>query len=198
MIFKYSYNTIDSNETEISDEVCSKIIEEVHNLIKLKSIYIVDYNTSWIDSDHRLCIQMEFCEYSLKNIVDLKNTLNSSLNAINYYISSELFREILECVQYLHSREPPIIHRDLKPHNILLKYNNSNGRFVKLCDFGLSVEHKIISYSKIQKSMTHTRGAGTLDYMAPEVRQGRNYNTYADIYSIGMIGEIMFDEFDKL
>ena len=90
-------------------------------MAKFKSIYTVDYNTSWIDSDKRLCIQMEFCDYSLQNIIDLKNPFDSTLNVINYYISSELFREIVECVQYLHSRNPPIIHRDLKPQNILLK-----------------------------------------------------------------------------
>src|SRR5882757_1663787 len=116
------------------------MIAEVHKMAELKSNYIVDYNTSWIDSDHRLCIQMEFCEYSLQNIINLKNKFNPSLNAINYYISIELFKEILECVQYLHSIDPPIIHRDLKPQNILIKMNNNtNRRFVKLCDFGLAV-----------------------------------------------------------
>src|SRR5882757_6385576 len=118
-------NIISENNINISEEEFLKMIEEVHKMKELKSIYIVDYNTSWIDSDYRLCIQMEFCENSLQNIINLKNIFNPSLNAINYYISSELFREILECVQYLHSRDPPIIHRDLKPQNILLKYNNT-------------------------------------------------------------------------
>ena len=163
------------------------MIEEVNKMAKLKSNYIVDYNTSWIDSDHRLCIQMEFCENSLQNIINLKNIFNPSLNAINYYISSELFREILECVQYLHSRDPPIIHRDLKPQNILLKYNKTNERYVKLCDFGLAVYHKL-------QSMSHTSRVGSPGYVAPEVAQGRAYNTKADMFSVGMIASDLFRE----
>ena len=134
---------------------------------------------------------MEFCEYSLDDIINMKNTFDSSLNAINYYISSELFREVLECVQYLHSRDPPIIHRDLKPQNILITMNGyKSGRFVKLCDFGIAVEHKF-------HNMSHTSKQGTAKYMSPEVEKGRKYNTKADIYSLGIIIEDMFYKFDE-
>ena len=36
----------------------------------------------------------------------------------------------------------------------------TNGRCVKLCDFGLAVDHIIISHSKTHKSMTHTLKSG--------------------------------------
>ena len=153
----------------------NEIIKEVKFLKEIKSIYIVDYITSWMESDKSLCIQMEFCEYSLKDIIVMKNTFNSSLNEINYYISCELFREIVECVQYLHSRNPRIIHRDLNPANILITAEPNNKRFVKLCDFGIAVNHKTKSmYSNNSKSEIHTQNVGTPGFMAPEVMRGKD------------------------
>ena len=186
------------NQNGITDENFYKIIKEVKYLKKLKNDYIVECITSWMESHKCICIQMEFCEYDLQKIINMKNTFDPSLNAINYYISCELFREILECVEYLHSYKPdPIIHRDLKPENILISLkSNIFGRFVKLCDFGIAVDHKIQTYSQTQRSLTHT-AIGTPGYMAPEVLGGLRYNSKADVYSIGMISQHLFNEFDE-
>jgi len=45
-------------------------------------------------------------------------------------------KEILEALQYLHTRRPPIIHRDLKPANIKI----TPGGQAMLVDFGLAKE----------------------------------------------------------
>ncbi|CAG2176018.1 unnamed protein product [Oppiella nova] len=110
-------------------------------------------------------IQMELCSESLRNILKHKpkefdRQSGESMNCYEYFISCEIFREILECVQYLHELNPQIIHRDLKPHNILIDRNGRNGRFVKLCGFGLATVH--------DKSK-HTADVGTIGFIAPEV-----------------------------
>ena len=110
---------------------------------------------------------MEYCSHNLMEIIKYEDLFEPDLNSINYYISCELFKEILECVKYLHSLSPPVIHRDLKPGNILITEKPNNGRYVKLCDFGLSVEHK--SYS-----MTHTKEMGTEGYIAPRSNDWQN------------------------
>ena len=177
----------------VSEDDFYNIIKEVKILDKFKSIFIVDYINAWMEPNKCLYIQMEFCEYNLDAIINMKNTFNMSLNDINYYISCELFREIVECVQYLHSRVPPIMHRDLKPANILITAKHTNKRYVKLCDFGIAVDHKTKTmYSTRGKSQTHTANVGTPVYMAPEVMRGRDYNRSADIYSLGMIALDMF------
>jgi serine/threonine protein kinase len=102
---------------------------------------------------------------------------------IDYYISSELFVQILESVDYLHKQK--VIHRDLKPSNILIT-NGSNGRFVKVADFGLAVIHE-------HTNQSHTSDRGTLKYMVPEVVFGRKYNMKADIFSLGKIAEKLFN-----
>ena len=91
----------------------------------------------------------------------------------------EVFKELMECVQYLHSKKRKIIHRDLKPMNILVKYHDNNGHLLKLCDFGLS---KII----LRESQTNNSCVGTDKYRAPEVSSG-NYNEKADIFSLGWV-----------
>jgi serine/threonine protein kinase len=94
-----------------------------------------------------------------------------------YFIRRELFTEVLECVHYLHIRN--VIHRDSKPANILIT-EGINGRFFKLADFGLSVNHEF-------KNQSHTQFLGTLKYMAPEVMRTRKFDMKSDIHSLGII-----------
>jgi serine/threonine protein kinase len=83
---------------------------------------------------------MQFCSKTFKELMTQLN-ISQRLNAINSYILCELFVELLECLNFLLSLNPPIIHRDLKPESILIT-NGMNGRFVKLCDFGLATFHE--------------------------------------------------------
>ena len=140
---------------------------------------------------------MELCSDNLKNIIEEKpkcfeRQSSEAMNSIEFFISCQLFRELLECVQYIHGLKPPIIHLDLKPHNILITEESRNGRFLKLCDFGLAtfdIRHSL--------TVSHSAGKWSPKYMAPEVANGTmsrtGYNTKADIYSLGVIAQELFD-----
>jgi serine/threonine protein kinase len=133
---------------------------------------------------------MELCYKSLKEVIkQLDQELNRKpleiMTPLGYFISSDLFIEILESVDYLHKQNPPIIHRDLKPANILITDGNS-GRFVKVADFGLATIHEF-------ENQSHTKYKGTRDYMAPEVIRTRRYDMKADIYSLGVIAQELFN-----
>lgn len=151
---------------------------------------------------------MEYCSQSLKNIIDMKalvfsRQLDNAMDRMEYYITCHIFKELLECVDYLHTRKPPVIHRDLKPANILIAHNIRNNRFIKICDFGLITFHNrvqnnnLLTENKINDltdySQTHTWRVGTLKYMAPEVKVRRKYETKVDIYSLGVIAQELFD-----
>jgi serine/threonine protein kinase len=132
---------------------------------------------------------MELCDKTLQQIMDEINSdsnlkVNETLTLMGYYISSQIFIEILECVQYLHKNQ--IIHRDLNPCNILIKRNEEIKRFIKICDFDLIAIHKFAQQS-------HTEDRGHLRYAAPEVLNGKKYGTKADIYSLGMVLINLFD-----
>jgi hypothetical protein len=137
-----------------------------------------------------LHIQMELCQQTLRETIaqihdKLETKTSKLLTPLAYYVASELFIEILECVDYLHSQYPAIIHRDLKPSNILITFGN-NGRFVKLADFGLATVHK-------DEGESHTKEMGTMKYVAPEVMISSKYDTRADIYSLGLIVRELFE-----
>lgn len=75
-------------------------------------------------------------------------------------------------LQYLHKKH--VIHRDIKPENILLDLNG----LLKISDFGWSVH------------APNTRRAtlcGTLDYLPPEMVEGRDHNEKVDLWSLGVL-----------
>jgi serine/threonine protein kinase len=135
---------------------------------------------------------MEFCYQTLNEVMkqfsdELTKNSSQTIKTINYYIFSELLKEIIECLNYLHERN--IIHTNLKPSNILIS-DGKNGRFVKLSDSGLSVIHEL-------NANEGTRCEERLKYMAPEVMRIKNYDSKADVYSLGIIiQELFFSEND--
>ncbi|MEI6578000.1 MAG: protein kinase [Eubacteriales bacterium] len=68
-----------------------------------------------------------------------------------------------------------IIHRDIKPENIFI----SDFGFFKLGDFGIA--------RQIEKTVSSLSRRGTLNFMAPEVSNGSDYDSRADIYSLGIV-----------
>jgi serine/threonine protein kinase len=135
-----------------------------------------------------LHIQLELCSKTLKEIIkQLNEELNQKqaqpLTPIGYYICSELFREVLESVDYLHKQN--IIHRDLKPENILIT-EGQKGRFVKIADFGLATIHEF-------EGQSHTKYKGTRKYSAPEILNSSRYDTKADVYSLGVVVAELFN-----
>ena len=170
------------------------ILKEVKILSKLSEVHVVRYYESWIESNS-LYIQMELCSHNLKKVIEEKpkcfeRQSSEAMNSIEFYISCQLFKELLESVGYLHESNPPIIHRDLKPHNILITEESRNGRFLKLCDFGLATFDSFTTVS-------HSVGKGTPKYMAPEVIYSKlcrtPYDTKADIFSLSVIAQELFD-----
>jgi Tol biopolymer transport system component len=83
--------------------------------------------------------------------------------------------EVLDAVQYLHSKTPPVLHRDIKPGNIKI---TPDGRAV-LVDFGLAKRQDP------DRPTTIGAKAYTPGYAPPEqYGQGRT-SSRTDIYSLG-------------
>jgi serine/threonine-protein kinase len=89
------------------------------------------------------------------------------------------------CEAIFEAHERGIVHRDLKPANLFLTSRPDGSAFVKVLDFGIS---KVLG-SEDDNQLTATSDMlGSPLYMAPEqIRNARDVDTRADVWSIGTI-----------
>ncbi|CAG9585044.1 unnamed protein product [Danaus chrysippus] len=81
-------------------------------------------------------------------------------------------RDLTKALIYCHSKK--VIHRDIKPENLLIGHNFE----LKIADFGWSV------HSPSSRRMTL---CGTLDYLSPEMIEGKPHSYAVDIWSLGVL-----------
>ncbi|KAJ2080904.1 spindle assembly checkpoint kinase [Coemansia sp. RSA 988] len=86
--------------------------------------------------------------------------------------AAKYIAQMATALEYLHSKN--VIHRDIKPENLLI---NANGD-LKIADFGWSV------YSRNSRRRTL---CGTLDYLPPEMVEGRDHDASVDLWSLGVL-----------
>lgn len=86
--------------------------------------------------------------------------------------SATYIMELADALNYCHSKN--VIHRDIKPENLLL---GSNGE-LKIADFGWSVH---------TPSSRRSTLCGTLDYLPPEMIEGKTHDEKVDLWSLGVL-----------
>ena len=115
--------------------------------------------------------------------------------------ASAALRQVLLGLSHAHTRG--VLHGDVKPENVLLAEGAAAGGFaeggtVKLTDFGLGVAGMAADPAALAQSIAYSMDAvsgdgakqqlaGTLDYMAPEVRAGEPPTEQADLYACGVV-----------
>ncbi|CAG2161621.1 unnamed protein product [Oppiella nova] len=177
------YKRLFDEKRQIGDGSYGKVFEVTN---KLKNCYAVKKIDIQDDNYTKDCEkEVERLIKSLQNILQHKRQVfgrqpGEPMNSIEFYISCHIFKEILECVQYLHELNPPIIHRDIHTGNILLSKTVRNGRYFKVADFGLATIRKSNS-----KASNPTREA-------PEVRRGESNDPKSDVYSLAITTEEIF------
>ncbi|XP_054152587.1 dual specificity protein kinase shkA-like [Oppia nitens] len=120
-----------------------------------------------------------------KNLENNRQSIENHpiLQLYHWFIACELFKEIAQGVNYLHTQSPVILHLDLKPRNILIRLSEPSTIVCKICDFGLAVHENTVHLAAT---------GGTPAYMAPE---GIASGVKADIYSLGVVLRNLFDNF---
>ncbi|XP_030331196.1 aurora kinase C-like isoform X1 [Strigops habroptila] len=86
--------------------------------------------------------------------------------------TATLVEELADALQYCHSKR--VIHRDIKPENLLLGFLGE----LKIADFGWSVH---------TPSLRRRTLCGTLDYLPPEMVEGRAHDEKVDLWCLGVL-----------
>ncbi|HVJ85896.1 MAG TPA: protein kinase [Caulifigura sp.] len=151
-------------------------------------------------NDHGLAyLVMEFLHGD-----DLEKLFKDQGNRLTVDQLRKLVSEVGDALAHAHSDQ--LIHRDLKPRNIILKTSRSRvgasshpARFV-LLDFGIAAK---LDAKGTQRNRTQD-GAGTVEYMAPELLRTSPVATQqSDIYAFGVIlyqmmtGRVPFQQCDS-
>ncbi|KAL6911930.1 hypothetical protein ACP4OV_000735 [Aristida adscensionis] len=123
-----------------------------------------------------LCLVMEYVGPSLRDYLRGRRSRGSP--PLPEATVRAVMWQLLAGAQSMHDVHR-VVHRDIKPANILV---GADHRVVKICDLGLAVS--------MAEQPPYAR-AGTLPYMAPEVRQGRQQDSdllvVGDTWSLGCV-----------
>ncbi len=127
----------------------------------------------------------------------LREVIDAHPQGLPIDVALLVIRGVLRAMATAH--EANVIHRDLKPGNVLLNLGEGeltalNADDVKVGDFGLGIgdpdtlRSMVMQSGSIQRDQESGTIAGTLAYMAPELRDSGNEPTpRADLYSIGVM-----------
>ena len=87
--------------------------------------------------------------------------------------------ELLDALEYLHTRQPPVIHRDIKPQNLKL---GARGRVI-LLDFGLAKGYASRTSPHAPAPSIH---GGTPAYAPLEQLEGTGTDARSDLFSLAV------------
>lgn len=86
--------------------------------------------------------------------------------------SAQYILELSRALSYCHTKH--VIHRDIKPENLLIGHSGE----LKIADFGWSVHAPTSRRNTL---------CGTLDYLPPEMVEGREHDEQVDVWSLGVL-----------
>lgn len=123
---------------------------------------------NYLQKDDDYFMVMEYVEgQNLDQLIRKKNRLP-------YQLVVPVMLKVLEGLSHAHAKG--ILHRDIKPANIMLTKDND----VKLMDFGIA---KVSDAAKLTQA---SRVIGTIEFLAPELIEGKDPSEASDIYAVGV------------
>ncbi|KAF7287337.1 serine/threonine-protein kinase Nek8-like [Rhynchophorus ferrugineus] len=156
--------------TDLTGDDLKNAKNEVAILKSLNHPNVIEYHDSYVKGD-TFYIMMEYAEHgNLQEFIAKRRLEYLSPQAVMNF-----FCQILMGLDHIH--EKGIIHRDLKCENIFLTGINQD--VIKIGDFGIA---KLLCNNHMAKTII-----GTYNYVAPELCDGKPYDSKSDIWALGCI-----------
>lgn len=165
--FEVAWNEIRLDR--FSEAETNQIYNEIKLLSTLNHDKILRLLDAWNDKKRNMLVFIT--EFFTSGTI--RSYVNDVVRTPTRFVIAKWCKQILEGLNYMHTREPPVIHRDLKCDNLFI---DASEGIVKIGDFGLS---KAVPTGEAVSCL------GTPAYTAPEVYSGK-YTTKADIWSFGL------------
>jgi serine/threonine protein kinase len=107
------------------------------------------------------------------------------LKPLQFFFACELLKEIIYCLNNLHSRNPPIIYCDLTPSETIVAMDENLGKI------NIFINGLIKSQNRFEN--LNEQPVIGLKYKAPEVMNKKQVCQKSDIYSLGVIMQELFN-----
>ncbi len=144
--------------------------EEARILAQLDHINLAAIMDLFLDQQMPYLVMEYIQGRTLEEIVELAPRRLSQRKVL------EWTAQLLDVLEYLHTRQPPVIVRDLKPANVMLGADNR----LRLLDFGLA---KLLTPGSRTKAIV--KGMGSEGYAPLEQYGGGGTDQRTDLYSLG-------------
>mmetsp|Transcript_22199 Transcript_22199/g.48473 ORF Transcript_22199/g.48473 Transcript_22199/m.48473 type:complete len:514 (+) Transcript_22199:245-1786(+) len=160
-----------------------KVMRKEHILEREHAEYVRSEQDLLTSVTHPYIVQLRFSFQTPGKLYLVLDFINGGHLFFNLYrqgvFSEDVARlytaEIVSALAYLHSRG--IMHRDLKPENVLL----DNEGHIRLTDFGLAKGNMGDDINRTNSFI------GTMEYMAPEIIDGKGHSKGVDWWSTGIL-----------
>lgn len=153
-------------------EIARRFLNEAKSYARVAHPNAVALHDFGQDDDGNLFIAMEYCEGT-----DLKKVIADQ----GHLPMMEAIDVVMQVADVLaNAHEKGVIHRDLKPENIMIR-RGIRGVHAKVLDFGIARLMDAGTKLTVAGAI-----AGTPRYMSPEQVEGKEADSRADIYSLGI------------
>ncbi|XP_012631039.1 aurora kinase C-like [Microcebus murinus] len=167
-------------------------LKENHFIVALKVLFKSQIENEGLEHQIRREIEIQW-HLQHPNILRLYNYFHDADRVyliLEYAPRGELYKELRKKQKFdeqqtatiieeladalIYCRDKKVIHRDIKPESLLLGFRGE----VKIADFGWSVH---------TPSLRSKTRCGPLDYLPPEMIEGRRYAAKMDLWCIGVL-----------
>ena len=158
-----------ASQGDESEDTQQRFVDEARKLAKISSQHVVKVHYNGIHEGVRYFV-MEYVPSSLDDL--LRDYFKNQ--PVEYDLANRILKQTLEGLAEVHDRD--WTHRDIKPQNILLTEEYD----VRLADFGIM---KDPNAPRTEIGVN----PGTLEWMAPEQRDGCSVSITTDVYAFGLV-----------